>query len=202
MTQVETSPIPYAGFGRRLAAHIVDTFVGVMAVILTAIAIRAFAAAGIFQIPTDASFGWDELGMEGKSAILAAFLVAQGALYFPLCHSSEARATIGKRLANIHVNAKGGDRLSFARALARWLVQVMLAPFGFSVFSALTILTDEKQRAIHDFAVGSAVLMGHPTGRPPWKSWRVAVAIGAQVAWLVVTFTVVFDLLGSGHASI
>src|SRR4051794_19198989 len=146
----ELIPTKCAGFQHRLAAWVIDAFVNGAALLLALIITKMFLAIGSDRHEDPAAM-WDGLGVRPKIAFVIAYFVSLGALYVPLCHSSPARATVGKSIANIYVARDDGTQLSFARAFWRWFVAVLLAPpLGIGVISVLTILADSKRRSCPD----------------------------------------------------
>lgn len=125
-----------AGFALRLGAWIVDGIVvGVAGFLLTVLA------------------GWTT-GFLGIAA--AAALPAW--LYFALQESSEAQATVGKKLVGIRVTDSAGRRLTFGQASIRYVIKavVTLVPLG-AIVSAIVMAADDRARAIHDRAAGTLV---------------------------------------------
>jgi len=185
MTQ--SKPLQYAGLGSRLAAFLIDTIIGFLTVLSASMIMRILLSVGADHQPVDLRAMWDVLGIERKLAILVAFFVSLGAVYVPLCHASPAQATVGKWIAKVYVATRHGGRLSFAQALWRWFVQVILSLFGGQFVSIITILVDRQRRAIHDFPSRSIVLRRSPEEHRSMQWWLVAIALGIQMAWLAIT---------------
>jgi uncharacterized RDD family membrane protein YckC len=123
----------YAGFWRRFAAMILDFL--------------------FLLIPNVALF-W-------VMPTLGSTLLAL--VYFPIFESSPLQATPGKYCFGLKVVRANGERLSFARALARYLLKI---PSG--VFLLLGYLIQpftEKRQAFHDL-VSDSVVIKHPFSAP------------------------------------
>jgi uncharacterized RDD family membrane protein YckC len=167
----------YAGFGKRLAANLVDIFV--------------FLPFGIAQVLlTLHSETWTAI-----SSVLSQVLILA---YNIFCHARWGQ-TLGKRAVGIRVVKVSGERLTWREAVLRSLVDVVLtifyilrmAPILFPdpeamwlqwviVFSSLwiieldifgqvwfwselvTMLFNKKKRALHDFIAGTVVIQEQP----------------------------------------
>jgi uncharacterized RDD family membrane protein YckC len=186
-TMTQPKPLQYASLGSRLVAYLIDMIIGFMALLLTAMSVRILLGVGASYQGVDLRGLWDVLGIEGKLAIFVAFFVSLGAVYVPLCHASPAQATVGKWIAKVYVANRHGGRLGFGQALWRWFVQVVLSLFGGQFVSIITMLVDRKRRAIHDYPSRSVVMRRSPGEHPSMRWWLVAVGLGIQVAWIVVT---------------
>ena len=103
---------------------------------------------------------WDGLGPAAKYAVLTAYIVATGPIYYTLFHSSPWQATFGKRILKIYVTAEDGQRIGLRRSFARWFAFWALGLSGISLFSLLTIAENQQHKAIHDFLVGTLVWRG------------------------------------------
>lgn len=163
----------YAGFGRRLAANLVDIFV--------------FLPFGIAQVLlTLHSETWTAI-----SIVLSPMLVQA---YYIFCHARWGQ-TLGKRAVGIRVVKVSGERLTWREAILRSLVDVVLTIFYILsmasilfpnlealwlewviAFSSLwiikldiigqvwfwselvTMLFNKKKRALHDFIAGTVVI--------------------------------------------
>ena len=120
----------YAGFWIRVAAALVDTLViGVPAYLLR----RTF-------------------GPYGALAFLAAYL------YFPLMESSASQGTIGKIAFGLTVTDTSFRRISFGRALGRYVAKIPSALILYLGF-VMVGLTPQK-RGLHDYIAGTLVLRG------------------------------------------
>jgi uncharacterized RDD family membrane protein YckC len=78
------------------------------------------------------------------------------ALYYPLMESSASQGTIGKIVFSLRVTDRSYQRISFGRALGRWLAHIpsgLLLCLGY-VMAAFT----PQKRALHDYIAGTLVL--------------------------------------------
>ncbi len=117
----------YAGLGIRGAAWLVDTSI----LILPVLAAVAFPVAWFVVFP----------------------LVL---LYYPVMESSRLQATLGKRFCGLTVVTTGVKRISFARALLRFLAKYLSgALFGIG-FGMIARRSD--RRGLHDMIAGTLVL--------------------------------------------
>jgi uncharacterized RDD family membrane protein YckC len=117
----------YAGLGIRGAAWLVDTSI----LILPVLAAVAFPVAWLAVLP----------------------LVF---LYYPVMESSRWQATLGKRFCGLSVVTTGGKRISFARAVLRYLAKYLSgALFGIG-FTMIARRSD--RRGLHDKIAGTLVL--------------------------------------------
>jgi uncharacterized RDD family membrane protein YckC len=134
---------PYAGLVTRLAALAVD------AVLLTlAIPFVANGAPSLWSALDGTAPGWLVLGSQ-----LAAALVPFA--YFSLCWWGGGR-TVGGLLFGTVVRRRGGEHLGPARAVARAVVGLALPLIW--LIGLVTILSDDRRRALHDRLFGTVVL--------------------------------------------
>lgn len=129
--EVATSDVLYAGFWKRAAAALIDSFL--LFLVGTAI--------GFFYIFITGS----DQGLEAASNILGLLL---GWLYFAILESSERQATIGKKALGIMVTDSHGKRISFYRASGRHfgkIVSSLTLGIGF-IMAGFT----KKKQALHD----------------------------------------------------
>jgi uncharacterized RDD family membrane protein YckC len=131
----------YAGFWRRGGALIVD------GVIICLISV-------LFRIISLNSVGID---------ILLAIL------YNPFFESSELQATPGKAFLDMRVVSMSGERISFKKAIIRYLVRIvsgLLLCFGF-----LMMLFTEKKQTLHDLAAETLVVRGEVKNVNYFQAW-------------------------------
>src|SRR5581483_11650953 len=118
---------PYAGFWLRFWAFLIDLLViGVPSLILSSF---------------DEGFRFVN------------FLI--GITYFAVMESSILQGTLGKRVVGIVVTNENGHRISFGRALGRFLVKY------FSILTVIGLLMvgwTKKKQALHDYLVKSIVI--------------------------------------------
>jgi uncharacterized RDD family membrane protein YckC len=125
----------YAGIIRRLIAGIID----VMLILASAqIVYLIISIAGLTRNLTN---GQTELVTDFLSFII-------GWVYYAQMESSTYQATIGKQILQISVTRLDGERLSFARASARYFAK-LLSTVTFFVGYLMAGFTEKKQ-ALHD----------------------------------------------------
>lgn len=133
----------YAGFGIRLGAYAIDSFV-------------LFIPIFIFKTLTHQT----QPGMTPTLNDIALFC---GLLYFVLMESSKWQGTLGKQVLGLVVTDINGRRITPARALGRYLSKIIsgiLLGLGY-----LMVLVDKKRRALHDHIAKTYVLRKVPTSQ-------------------------------------
>ncbi len=136
----ETTRI-YVGFWTRFAAYIIDSMVlgmigfGVGLVLGIASVIGSFEVTNMLSTILGAIIGW---------------------LYFAGLESSTNQATLGKMVLGIQVIDKDGNRLSFARATARYFAKI-LSGITLCIGYIMAAFTNQKQ-ALHDIIAGTYVI--------------------------------------------
>jgi uncharacterized RDD family membrane protein YckC len=139
-------PVVYAGFWLRFAALVVDgILLGIVGVIF-GVLIGVAASAQATAIAT----------------VLTLAIIAISILYFPIMESSARQATWGKKLVGIMVTDYNGNRISFWRALGRFLGKV-ISQLIFYIGYIMAAFTERKQ-ALHDIIAGTLVVKGTPNG--------------------------------------
>ena len=83
-----------------------------------------------------------------------------GTLYYPLMESSATQATLGKQMLGIVVTDESGHRISFGRALGRYLAK-SLSLLTLLIGYLMAGFTSRKQ-ALHDMAAGTLVIKRTP----------------------------------------
>jgi uncharacterized RDD family membrane protein YckC len=139
-------PVAYAGFWRRFVAFVVDSIIlGIpVSIILTAVLFAALpesihtAASATVRFLVSVVFSW---------------------LYYTLLESSRAQATPGKMLLGIVVIDLPGQRISWARANARYWSKYISAII-FYIGYIMAGFTSKKQ-ALHDMIAGTLVIKKH-----------------------------------------
>jgi uncharacterized RDD family membrane protein YckC len=188
-TSIETRT--YAALGRRLAAYLIDVVTfgsisfGVVGVLLLLRNLSLWSLS-YHGIPPDAL--WRALGLGAKLAILLAYVLSLGSLYFTTFESSPWQATIGKRILGMYVTDEKGNRITPYRAFGRWLAKWIAGLFLLSVVSLFTIVATKKKRAVHDYMAATVVCRGTPATSGPIEPWRIVVAFGVPFLWLLGTF--------------
>jgi hypothetical protein len=79
-------------------------------------------------------------------------------LYYPVMESSRWQATLGKHLCGLTVVTTGGKRISFTRALLRFLAKFLSG--GLWGIGILMIARTSRKRGLHDMIAGTLVRWG------------------------------------------
>lgn len=127
----------YANFFRRLAAIIIDSVILYVVLYIIGYLIRDkdYQTRGLFL------FGY----------------IAINWLYFAIQESSEAQATIGKRILSIKVTDLDGNRISFWGGTKRYLAKIVSALI-YGIGFLMAAFTQKKQ-ALHDKIASTLVVM-------------------------------------------
>ncbi|MGZ3744741.1 MAG: RDD family protein [Pseudobdellovibrionaceae bacterium] len=131
----------YAGFWRRAGAMILD------GIIISVISL-------FFKM-----IGLNSLGLDVLLALM----------YDPFFNSSELQATPGKALLNMRVISMTGERITFKKAIIRYLVRIvsgLLLCIGF-----LMMLFTEKKQTLHDLAAETLVVRGEVKNVNYFQAW-------------------------------
>jgi hypothetical protein len=96
----QTLSLPYAALVHRVAAYVIDLIIAFSVMMAAGFASRILFAAGLVTPvpPTDPVSLWASLSAGLKLAVLFAYMLAMGPIYFALFESSPWQATFGKRL--------------------------------------------------------------------------------------------------------
>ena len=153
-----TRPVEYAGFWRRLVAHIIDRIILgipssmlVVAFIVPAIAALCKSECNAEDIPVAI------ISIIVGSIWLALLIVIGHLLYFTFFESSRLQATPGKMLLGIIVTDLQGQRVTFMRALGRNLGKIIshaILNIGF-IMAGFTA----RKQALHDILADCLVVM-------------------------------------------
>ncbi len=139
-------PLPYAGFLRRLGAYLVDSILLGIPTVLLLEALR---------LPSPDMQELMAAPLQELAILVTAVYVIQWP-YFAGFEASGWQATPGKRLVSVRVTDVDGDRVSFARASARYYGKVLseaLLAIGY-----LMIVVTEKKQGLHDMLADCLVL--------------------------------------------
>jgi len=135
--------VSYAGFWRRFWAVLIDVIVTYFP-IATVRVLLGLPVSGSFD-PTVPAAWWS-----------GAFEMVIDWLYAALLISSPWRATLGQAVMDLHVTDLNGDRISFGRATARYLAQILnLLTLGFGI---LMQVFSPRRQALHDLVSGTVVV--------------------------------------------
>lgn len=142
-TERLTTQFAFAGFWKRVAAALIDSFVLVVAGMIGGFML-GIAYALVLEKGSGAEFAGQVFG------------TLLGWLYFAGFESSSFQATLGKNVLNMNVTDLEGRRISFAKATGRH--------FG-KIISTITLLIGylmagftEKKQTLHDKMAGCLVV--------------------------------------------
>lgn len=135
--------VEYANFGQRLVAAFVDN-------VLLRI---AGAAIGKVLEAANESMDLEPLVLVGVALTLG---VSAGWLYEALQESSEAQATLGKRMMGIIVTDMSGQRLSFGQATGRYFAKLL--SLGTCLIGYIIQPFTEQKQALHDIIAKTLVV--------------------------------------------
>jgi len=161
-TSAPVSTTNYAGFGQRLLALIIDGIILSVAyfVVLTpVIAMMGIGAASAIEGGETMSEE-EAIGMVGAIfagiGIVFLIIIAIYLFYFAGMESSKYQGTVGKMVMGIKVTDLSGNKVSFGKALVRYIGRYLSGMF-FCIGYIIAAFTDKKQ-ALHDMIAGTLVL--------------------------------------------
>lgn len=151
-----------AGFWKRLAAIIIDSFI--ISMLMTPIITYLYPQLPlILQDYNEAiAYGHQQIIMgvanqlNGILRTLLPISLAIHVLYFSLQESSRYQATVGKRILGIKVVNREGKRLSLWQAITRSLAK-LISGFIFGLGYLMAAFTQHKQ-ALHDLLTNCYVV--------------------------------------------
>ena len=141
----------FAGFWIRVGAYLID-------IIILGIAIT------ILQTVTGINMGVNfdpdlaPTGLEGEGASLLQLII--GIAYFAGLESSSWQATVGKKALGLVVVDTSGNRVSFLRALGRYLAKIVSAII--LLIGYIMVAFTEKKQGLHDMIASTLVIKGKP----------------------------------------
>lgn len=145
-TNVPGQAIPVIGFGRRLAATLID---GVILIFLTFVLVVIISMVGLV---IDAFNPDDELRLR-QIIILSGIILS--AIYY-IASWARTGQTVGKTVLGVQVITSHGERLPWGRSIVRYIGYVisgLLLSLGF-----LWIVFDPKRQGLHDKLAGTYVI--------------------------------------------
>jgi uncharacterized RDD family membrane protein YckC len=151
--------VRFAGFGVRLMAHIIDSFVltvPLMLWFLVAMKWTGLDPSDLPKSPEHILLGTGNPQYTHFSTVLYWGAIVVDWVYRTVLESSSWQATVGKRFLGLIVVDGEGRRLSFARAGGRQIGR-FLSYLTFYV-GFLLILFTEKHQALHDKLVDTYVI--------------------------------------------
>ena len=186
----EAGTLAYAGLPRRFLAWLIDNLITFStSTILSGVLVRGLMLAGVWAPRYgDAAAGWEAVDPVGRGAVIVAFFLCQGPIYYAVCESSGWQATPGKWLVGLHVACVDGERIGWRRSLGRWCV-IMLAQFlVLWLVSVITILATARRQALHDLVARTATPLGRPPAAGRLEAWKVAAALVAPAVFAAAVF--------------
>jgi formylglycine-generating enzyme required for sulfatase activity/uncharacterized RDD family membrane protein YckC len=142
--------INYAGFWRRAAALIIDIIISTIGTYLIVLCLLVVNYMVGFQHP-------DEPDVIARLVNLwYGLIILFGVFYYPLMESSSKQATIGKLVLGIKVTDLEGRRISFWKALGRYVSKSISATVLFAGY--IMVAYDKQKRGLHDIIASTLVV--------------------------------------------
>jgi uncharacterized RDD family membrane protein YckC len=160
----ESASRAYAGFWLRFVAHVIDSLLlSVVLVILGAIVVGFIGIGSIRE-----QFEEMGRGMNQQNPAFPAFLVVMiftlllcglimGWLYYAGMESSERQGTLGKMALGLLVTDMQGQRVTFGRASGRYWAKLITGLVPLYIGFIMAGFTEKKQ-ALHDMIASCLVL--------------------------------------------
>jgi uncharacterized RDD family membrane protein YckC len=163
--------VVYAGFWKRAAASVIDSFiVGIAGVVVQmAVMLVAFGSIAALGASDPSALFSSGAGIAGIVAMYLAPIALQ-AVYFAAFHAGARQATPGKMAIGIKVTALDGQRISFWHGIGRYFA-TWLSALTLCIGYLMAGFTDRK-RALHDMVAGTWVVdqwafTAHPERQRP-----------------------------------
>ncbi|KON89293.1 membrane protein YxaI [Sporosarcina globispora] len=159
----------YGGFWLRFAAYLIDSIiVGIPLAILSIVIFMIFfgTSEAFNMMISDPSYMEAEMTDAEAFAFMGSYFGALGVTvlvnlvvavaYFAGLHASKWQGTVGKRLLGLKVTDLNGNRISFWRALGRYLAMAFLS--GIFLIGYIIAAFTEKKQALHDLIASTIVV--------------------------------------------
>ena len=145
--------VVYAGFWKRAAAYIIDSFIaGFVSGIIGGLIGGVLGA----TLLTSGGLAGNEGTLMGIQLLGNLIGMLLGVAYFAGMHASSSMATLGKMAVGIKVVRSNGERISFLRGTGRYLALfVSTLTLGIGFFMAGFT---ERKRALHDMLCDTLVV--------------------------------------------
>ncbi len=143
---IDRSDIHYAGFWRRFAASVLDSFVVMIA--SYAVLIPAMMLGGISITDLESGSGADPTRLLVTMIPAYLLMIALQAVYYAWMHSRPAQATLGKMAVGIKLCRPDGTTIGFWRGIGRYF-GMFLSAIPLYLGFIMAGFTDRK-RALHD----------------------------------------------------
>lgn len=145
----------YAGFGRRLVAHVIDhVIVALAAVLVLAPVTGATLLFGVIETVRESPAAL--IGLVFSAIGIVAAAAAGVWVYSAGFESSSWQATPGKRLMGLIVTDEQGRRITFSRASVRYFAKWVSA-LALHLGYVIALFTARKQ-TLHDLLASTLVL--------------------------------------------
>lgn len=151
---IDRSDIVYAGFWRRFAASVLDSFV--VSIASYAILIPAMLLGGLNMADMESGGAADPSRMLMTLVPAYLLMIVLQAVYFAWMHSRPAQATLGKMAVGIKVARPDGTTISFWRGIGRYF-GLILSAIPLYIGFIMAGFTDHK-RALHDMVSDTVVV--------------------------------------------
>ncbi len=188
----ETSErVAYAELGARVGAFFIDAFICVCLFVVGALSVRLFVIASAVPSgsPVNPAVVWQRMGA-GKLVFLFGLVpLCSGFFYHVLLETSGWQATVGKRVLNVYVADRQGNRIGPGRSCLRTYVKWIFLPIVYgSIASLITAACTRRRKALHDLAAGTEVLAGRPQQPAALEMWRVVAAIALPMLFALPNY--------------
>jgi uncharacterized RDD family membrane protein YckC len=151
---------PLAGWGRRLAAYVLDGLFSTLVGTAVGAVAGGLVGLAVYLLAGDDA---DEAAVVAGIVLGYVVLLVVVATYYTYLHGNERGQTWAKRLLGIRVRDEAtGGKIGYGRAFARWLMPLLFWNFFFipGLLDGLWPLWDEKRQSWHDKIVRSIVVRG------------------------------------------
>lgn len=154
----------YAGFWKRVVAFVLDYIVLFIPTKLLGMLFGATEAEAALQKAQLATAGDPQatlIALNHYMHAMAPALLISGLLvwlYFAACESSVWQATVGKLAMGIRVTDLEGQRISFQRALGRYIAKFL--SFLILYIGVMMVGWTARKQGLHDMIAGTLVLNG------------------------------------------
>lgn len=188
---IDSFDIVYAGFWRRVAANVIDSFV--MGMLSYVILIPVMLVAGLSLGALGGNIPAEQEDTFGLVLLLTyPLLYTLQAIYFGWMQSRPAQASLGKMACGIKVVGNNGERISFWRGFWRYFAFMFVGFFTLGIGLVMAAFTDRK-RGLHDMVCNTLVVDKWAYTQQPQMQTRgldivTKVVLGIYAALIVLTF--------------
>lgn len=185
-TAIHGGEVVYAGFWKRVAANIIDSFVvGIVGGIIGAI------IGGVIGAVFGLNGGLGGGGFLAIQLVTNLVSIAITAGYYAWFHSSANQATLGKMAIGIKVVRSDGEAISLARGIGRYFA-FLLSSLILCIGLLMAAFTERKQ-GLHDLICDTLVVDKWAfTAHPEWQKRE----LGTVTVVILAIFGVLFLLVG------